>query len=181
MPSLTIAQRLAAGAAAGIAGTAVIMALHAANEKLAPDAMEPLREEPGNFITWQAERLLPAHSRHRVPQTLESASAMGLSVGYGAAFGALYGLLRKRGRRAPASIAVDGTLLGLACWAVGYVGWLPAVGLMRPIHKQRPVQVFSPILQHIAYGLAAAAAFSRISRHFQPHRHASSRVARQLA
>jgi hypothetical protein len=156
---LGLGERIAAGAGAGIAGTLVILGLHTATEKLAPQAVEPTKDDPGNFMTWQAERRLPDHARHRVPQTLESLSAQGLHLGYGATFGVLYGLLRPRASGGPASVVIEGSLLGLACWAVGYLGWLPATGLMPPVTRQKPAQVAAPIVQHIAYGIAAVAAF----------------------
>jgi hypothetical protein len=152
---LGLGQRLAAGAGAGMAGTLVILGLHTATEKLMPRAVEPTQDDPGNFMTWQAERLLSDHARHRVPQTIESLSAAGLHWGYGTTFGVLYGLVRPRG----GSVIIEGSLLGLACWAVGYLGWLPATGLMPTVTEQKPAQVAAPIIQHIAYGIAAVAAF----------------------
>jgi hypothetical protein len=156
---LGLGQRLAAGAGAGIAGTMVILGLHTAADKLAPETNEPTKDDPGNFMTWQAERLLPDHARHRVPERLESLSATGLHLAYGTTFGVLYGLLRPRAAASPGQVVIEGSLLGLACWAVGYLGWLPATGLMPPVTKQKPAQVAGPIIQHIAYGIAAVAAF----------------------
>jgi uncharacterized membrane protein YagU involved in acid resistance len=156
---LGLGQRVAAGAGAGLAGTMVILGLHAATEKLAPGAVEPMRDDPGNFMTWQGERLLPRRARHRVPESLESLAAMGLHFDYGVAFGVLYGLLRPRAESGAKQIVLEGSLLGLACWAVGYLGWLPATGLMPPVTRQKPAQVAGPIVQHIAYGIAAVAVF----------------------
>jgi hypothetical protein len=156
---LGLGQRVAAGAGAGIAGTMVILGLHTATDKLAPQANEPTTDDPGDFMTWQAERLLPGRARHRVPETIESLSASGLHLGYGATFGVLYALLRPKAEPGPTQVIVEGSLLGLACWSVGYLGWLPATGLMPPVTKQRPAQVAGPIIQHIAYGIAAVAAF----------------------
>jgi hypothetical protein len=161
---LGLGQRLAAGAGAGLAGTMVILGLHTATDKIAPDANEPTRDDPGNFMTWQAERLLPDQARHRVPETLESLSAAGLHFGYGTTFGVLYGLVRPQGPATAGSIVIEGSLLGLACWAVGYLGWLPATGLMAPVTRQKPAQVAGPIIQHIAYGIAAVAAFDWLRR-----------------
>jgi hypothetical protein len=156
---LGLGQRLAASAGAGIAGTMVILGLHTATDTLVPQANEPARDDPGNFMTWQAERLLPDHPRRRVPERIESLSASGMHLGYGATFGVLYGLLRPRAPGGPASIIIEGSLLGLAVWSVGYLGWLPAVGLLPPVTRQTPAQVAGPIIQHIAYGIATVAAF----------------------
>jgi len=40
-------------------------------------------------------------------------------------------------------------------WATGYLGWLPATGLMPPVTKQQRPQVMMPILHHIVFGIAA--------------------------
>jgi hypothetical protein len=36
------------------------------------------------------------------------------------------------------SALLDGALLDIASWAAGYLGWLPALGLMPPVWRQDP-------------------------------------------
>jgi hypothetical protein len=48
---------------------------------------------------------------------------------------------------------LEGGLLGLVTWGAGYLGWLPATGLMPPITKQEPQQIVGPILSHIVFGI----------------------------
>ena len=43
----------------------------------------------------------------------------------------------------------------MVMWATGYLGWLPATGLMQPVTKQQRPQVMMPILHHIVFGIAA--------------------------
>jgi hypothetical protein len=58
---------------------------------------------------------------------------------------------------------LDGAVLGGVCWAVGYAGWLPALGLMPPVWRQRAPQVVAPAAEHFAYGMATVAAYNWLS------------------
>jgi hypothetical protein len=75
----------------------------------------------------QVESALPVARRAQVPPKGKTAAEKGLQLGYGATFGMLYGLAAGAG-----SPLVAGAVLGLATWAVGCLGWLPATGLMPP-------------------------------------------------
>jgi hypothetical protein len=150
----------ALGAAAGVAGTLVIQGLLAATKKWLPEGMPPIRRDPGEFMVHQTERALPARIMQHIPETAETVASNALGLGYGATFGAVYGAMR--GHRG--SALLEGPLLGLASWAAGYLGWLPATGLMRPVWKQRPTQVTVPIVEHALYGLATATAYEYLDR-----------------
>jgi hypothetical protein len=54
---------------------------------------------------------------------------------------------------------VHGIILGRANWATGYLGWLPASGLMRPIWKQKAPQAIAPIAEHTLYGMVTVAVY----------------------
>jgi hypothetical protein len=149
------------GAAGGLVGTAAIWLAQSATRKWVPQATEPMRLEPGEFIVHRAHKVMPASTWKYLPHTAEKASAMGLSFCYGATFGALYGALRPRG----GSPWLDGTVLGILCWAAGYLGWLPATGLMPPIWKHKPAQIAGPVVQHAIYGAAAVGAYDLIKEH----------------
>jgi hypothetical protein len=157
-------KRTCLGAAGGFLGTVAVQALMAAGKKWAPQTLPPVRQEPGEFMVDQAEKVLPPVARDHVPKPVENAAAAGLGVGYGVAFGALYGALRPRGGNA----FVDGALLGLGCWAAGYLGWLPALGLMPPINRQTAPEVAGPVVDHLAYGMVTVAAFDWLRDHFNP-------------
>src|ERR1043165_4206979 len=126
MRNENLMKDVALGAAAGLAGTMVINALNAAGHKWLPQAEPPMREDPGDFMVRRAERLLPEQAKQRIPRTAEKVASNSLAMGYGMTFGALYSTLRPKG----GSVLIDGAALGLACWAAGYLGWLPATGLM---------------------------------------------------
>jgi hypothetical protein len=147
-------KHAALGAAGGLAGTLALQGLMAAGRRWAPDSLPPLREEPGRFMIRKMEKALPDATRVRIPESVEKAAAAGLGVDYGVAFGALYGLLRPHGGHP----LLDGLALGAACWAAGYLGWLPALGLTPPVWRQRPAQALAPAMEHLVYGVVAVAA-----------------------
>jgi hypothetical protein len=157
-------KRACLGAAGGLLGTAAIQAVMAATKKWVPEAAPPMRQNPGEFMVERAERVLPGSVRRQIPEAVETAAAQGLGVGYGVAFGALYAALRPRG----GSALVDGAVLGAVCWAAGYLGWLPALGLTPPVGEQTGPQVAGPVVDHLAYGVATVAAFDWLCDQFNP-------------
>jgi hypothetical protein len=54
---------------------------------------------------------------------------------------------------------LDGLILGASAWAAGYLGWLPAMGLMRPVWRQNAPQAFAPAAEHAVYGMVTVAAY----------------------
>lgn len=143
------AIRAGFGAAAGLAGTFVIQGLLAASQKWAPQSLPPINQDPGEFMVEKAEERLPEKVRQKVPAPLEKAAAKSLALGYGTTFGALYAISRPETR----NLLLEGSTLGLVTWAAGYLGWLPATGLMPPVTKQEPKQIVGAILSHILFGI----------------------------
>lgn len=143
---------LALGAAAGLAGTMALQALHTAGQKWLPESAPPIQDDPGKFMTQKASSLLPDKVRARVPEFQDLISKI-LGLGYGATFGILYVGARRRKR----TVTREGLLLGLACWAAGYLGWLPATKLMPPVWRHKPKQIAAPLAEHALYGLATTA------------------------
>lgn len=80
-----------------------------------------------------------------------------LPVGYGSTGAALYTALRS-----DPHVVLDGAALGAAVWAAGYLGWLPAFGLMPPVKEHTPAQIASSVGQHVLYGIATVAAFKKL-------------------
>ncbi len=153
-------ERVALGAVGGVVGTFVLQALLKASGKWLPGTTTPMRENPGEYMVHVAEQVLPSSLRERVPKSAEAKAAGVMALAYGAGFGALYGALRPRA----VSPLADGVVLGMASWAAGYLGWLPALGLMPPVWRQTPGQVVAPVAQHAAYGVAAAGAYDWLRR-----------------
>ena len=148
-------KRILLGAAGGFAGTLALQALLSASQKWLPSAAPPLRQHPGEFMVEKAEETLPEQVRDHIPDVAEKAAAQALGVGYGLTFGALYAVVRPRG----GSPLLDGLVLGAAAWAAGYLGWLPALGLMRPVWKQDAPQALAPAAEHAVYGMVTVAAY----------------------
>ena len=155
MSQHNLIEHVALGAAAGVAATFLLQGIRTSEQKLLPETMPPIREDPGEFMVEQAEELLPEETREQVPTAVETVAAKSLALGYGMTAGAIYGALRQR----PGNLLVDGTALGLGVWAVGYLGWLPALRLMPPVQQQETEQVAGPIVQHIIFGIATVAAY----------------------
>ncbi len=147
--------RIALGAAAGIAGTVALQVLRNANQRWLPDADAPINEDPGQFMLRKAKRVLPEQTRQRVPPKAEQIGSKVLAMGYGATLGVLYATARPQTRRG----LTEGLLLGLAAWAIGYLGWLPATGLMPPVWRHKPKQLIRPVTEHALYGLATVAGY----------------------
>lgn len=148
-------MRLALGAAAGLAGTVAIQTILKAHQKVSPGTLPPINEHPGQFMMRKAKEALPEKMRPHVPQKLQSAGANLLGMGYGMAFGALYAVARPKTRQS----LLEGAILGVIAWAVGYLGWLPGAKLMPPIWKQRASQAITPVAEHAAFGVATVAGY----------------------
>jgi hypothetical protein len=160
MNSDIAAQRIGAGAAAGLVGTALLQGLMAASQKWAPESLPPIKQDPGEFMVEKAEQQLLDTLREKVPEQLEKAAAKSLAFGYGTTFGALYATSRSETK----NLLLEGSALGLAAWGVGYLGWLPASGLMAPVTKQEPEQIVGPILSHILFGIVTVGLYRLFRR-----------------
>jgi uncharacterized membrane protein YagU involved in acid resistance len=81
--------------------------------------------------------------------------------GYGALTGAAYPLLGPR----PAHPVLFGAGYGLAIWAVSYLGWIPAFGILRPAtahprHRRRLM-----LVAHLVWGACTALLSAQFTRH----------------
>lgn len=160
MQTEQLIARAASGAAAGLAATAVLHRVQGVFEQRVPAAAAPIRRDPGEFMVEQAESALPESARERIPEPVEKVAVKALHLGYGTTFGVLYGMLRPRG----GNVLADGLALGLVTWAAGFLGWLPATGLLPPPDRQRPAQLLGPILEHAVYGIATVSAWEALRR-----------------
>jgi hypothetical protein len=152
--------RAGVGAAAGLVGTVLIQGLMTASQKWAPQSLPPIKQDPGEFMVEKAEQHLPSSVRDKIPEEIETAAAKFLALGYGITFGALYGSARPETK----SLIMEGSALGLAAWAAGYLGWLPASELMPPVTEQEPEQIGGPILSHMVLGIATVGLYRCLQR-----------------
>lgn len=110
-----------------------------------------LGEPPPKKITRGALRAVaPEAARHE--PALNGATVL-MHVGFGAAMGALYASLAPR--RAQGSVPL-GLAFGTAVWAVSYMGWVPALGLMPTPQHDRRGRPTAMIGAHLAFGAALA-------------------------
>jgi hypothetical protein len=75
-------------------------------------------------------------------------------LGYGVACGGLFAWLTSRStsRRLPLS-AVKGTAFATAIWALSYFGWIPALGILPPPHRDRRGRAGSMAAAHLLFGV----------------------------
>jgi uncharacterized membrane protein YagU involved in acid resistance len=117
-------------------------------------------------------RLLPPQERYALPPRLvamrlfekahlpkpperEERTALTIAAHflYGTSVGAAYGLV---GRSLPVPLAVGGligVLYGLGVWAVSYLGWLPALGILSPATKHPERRNLLMIVAHLVWGM----------------------------
>lgn len=158
-----IGKNLLFGTAAGLAGTALIQGMMKASEKLAPESLPPMKEDPGKFMVKKVEQALPDKAREKISKKAESIASTLLSFGYGTTAAILYHAIPRRARR----LFVDGAALGGLTWAAGYLGWLPATKLMPPVKEHEPKQIGGGIAAHVLFGIGAVSMFEFLRSRFE--------------
>jgi hypothetical protein len=76
-------------------------------------------------------------------------------IGFGAVAGAIFELLMMRAhaaRRSAAIGALAGTLYATGIWLVSYQGWVPALGIMPAVSRDRRGRVATMLTAHWVYG-----------------------------
>jgi hypothetical protein len=142
---LRIGSRLIVGAIAGIVGT---MAMTSAMRRLHAQLPE--------------EESYPLTPRELVDSAIDPGEepAKDLTIishfAYGAACGALIAAANERpGAR-------EGAAAGLAVWLGSYMGWIPAVGLLKPATRHPARRNLLMIGVHLVWGSATAKAIREI-------------------
>lgn len=82
-------------------------------------------------------------------------AALVAHFGFGAATGALFGLLYRRTQSLGPPV-VRGIGYGLAVYTASYAGWIPAADIMPPPTADRPGRQPSMIVAHMVFGAALA-------------------------
>lgn len=77
---------------------------------------------------------------------------------YGATFGALFGVLRGRIIRSTFPAA---PIFGMMAYAVGFLGWLPTLGIIPPLWKQRQPAGMMRLMGHMMYGAVTGIVYER--------------------
>jgi hypothetical protein len=83
------------------------------------------------------------------PETEENAASTIAHIAFGAASGALYGLLS---RHLPVGPLSGGLAFAGVVMVASYEGWVPAVGALPPLHRQTPAGRWTLIAGHVVYG-----------------------------
>jgi len=152
-----------AGAVAGAAATAPMTAV-----------MTLLRRE---FSDARREEIPPRQITRRIAQTagvepqLDAeqvhAATYFAHVGYGATTGALYPAFAARVR---GPTVVKGALFGLAVWGASYLGWLPALRILRPATREPAGRNTMMIAAHLVWGASTALLTGALDRPATPPR-----------
>ena len=144
-------KQIGVGLLAGAAGTAALTAVVQLEKRALPWGQKHNALFPHKVVK-KAENFFGV--RGRLTGNSETAAIHGSNFAYGALMGGLYGGSAPKLNMSP---WVSGPLFGLALWAIGLSGWVPAFGAERAPWKKAPMQAMMPILSHLAYGLAAGA------------------------
>lgn len=149
-------NRLLAGALAGVVGTyAMTLAKQCLFPRLPPSQRYPLppREITQDVIERGAGREV-ADDELLLDATVASHFA------YGAASGAVFSVLGLHERHP----VRNGVAFGVAVWAVSYLGWLPAAGILTPATRHPPARNALMIAVHVVWGGVTGDAVARLLR-----------------
>ena len=138
-------RNLLRGAVAGTVATGLMSALMIAARKAGLMGAMPPEKITARFL----DRAGIRRSREQ-----QDALATAFHFAFGAGGGALYAAAL---RRAPLPPILRGMAFGTAIWAVSYMGWVPALGIMPPPDRDRPGRPVAMLLGHLVYGGALGA------------------------
>lgn len=80
---------------------------------------------------------------------------------FGALAGAVFHPLSSPGLRHP---ILKGSLYGIAVWALSYLGWIPALHILKPATEHPAPRNRMMIIAHLVWGASAALVAQRITR-----------------
>jgi uncharacterized membrane protein YagU involved in acid resistance len=138
-----------AGATAGLLATIpMTLAMQLLHRRLPREQQYPL---PPYEITMKMAG--KADLAKSMPPSQRTAATLTAHFGFGALAGALYPLAADR-LHSPAWL--NGAAYGVAVWGVSYLGWVPALRLLRPAAFHPKERVRLMILAHLVWGPATA-------------------------
>lgn len=146
MLSLTVSrdvQTVLVGTLGGVLGTVTMSAL-----MLAAHKARLMGRLPPERITQKAFfHGFRSHKRERRKNMLAAL----LHIGFGAAAGAFFGFVYRRLPVGANPVGL-GSVYGSLIWFLSYGGWAPALGMIPPIHRDRPGRPAIMVLAHWVYG-----------------------------
>jgi hypothetical protein len=150
-------NRVLLGALAGLAATGpMTLAMKLMHEQLPREERYPL--PPRQVTEGLAEK---AGVNERLEEGEREAATWFSHFAYGAACGALYGAVS--GEEIDGHPLLAGVGFGLAVWAVSYLGWLPAAGVLSPATEHPARRNALMIAAHVVWGATTGAAVGRLS------------------
>lgn len=158
MDKVTFKEAIGRGAFAGGAATLpMTLAMKALFQALPEQQRYPLPP-------WQITKRLVRKSglEGAVDRKQKNILALFAHYMFGAGIGAAYSLLFKSANKTAKPQSTIG--YALLVWAVSYIGWLPATGLMPKPGKQRANRQSLMIMAHIVWGLAFSWIISKTFR-----------------
>ncbi len=153
----SIAGRLLEGAAAGFAGTVPMTIAMGVMHRALPRT-ERYSLPPKQITTRIARRI--GLNRH-LNEPKRTALTGAAHFGYGTAMGAAYAMV---GRKLPLPPLLSGVVFAMVVWALGYMGWIPAMQIMPPASDQPRYRNALMIASHVVWGLAAGLVVDRLGR-----------------
>lgn len=148
------------GAVAGLVATAPMsVAMKLMKEGLPWQQRYPL---PPKQIT---ERLSKKGWGKNLPEPVKTGATMLSHFAYGTGAGAAYAVVARKIKVSP---FIKGTFFGVVVWAVSYLGWLPALGIMSPATKHPAQRNALMIAAHIVWGVVLALLVDRLDQTEQP-------------
>jgi uncharacterized membrane protein YagU involved in acid resistance len=142
---MSATNRLLLGALAGIAATcAMTAAARAMHRRLPASERDPL--PPREIV----ESGLPATTKRSHDEHGRQAATMAAHFGYGAATGALYAFLGRRGS------ILSGAAYGFLVWVVSYFGIMPGLRVLQPAHDHPGRRNALMIAAHLVWGSTLA-------------------------
>ena len=141
-------KRVAAGSTCGVLATMVMSGWMLVGQVVSRHGEQP----PKRLVRGLAARTgIPTKRRG-----LATVAATGAAhIGFGLGAGALYGAIVHR------SSVPRGVAFGIGVWAVSYAGWIPALRLMPPPHKDLRGRAWTILSAHAVYGAVLGAALAR--------------------
>ena len=161
---LTPLAAVARGLLAGAVGTVSLDTVQYVKHRLAGGKESPLAWEFAAVDSWEkapdpgqlAKRLIEGFTARELPDRWAWLASTAAHWFYGAAWGALYGILAGSVRRPN---PLYGLAFGVAVWTSDYIV-MPAAGLYKPIWEYDAKTLAWDLSGHLAYGAGTGTAFS---------------------